>query len=192
MILLYDKSTRRYRDYDSGRFISRNAIYKEVERIADHTSRKLVALSNQLRDGELTVSQWQSETRDALRPAHTLAAQIAGGGKAQMTPTDWLIVARDVKAQYRYLNNFAAEIAAGSPIHMGRVRMYAQAVRHTFQRFELHRAKQAGIARAEWVVTVGENCAGCLQAQGVYLIENVPVIGSHQCLTNCRCFIEYL
>lgn len=191
MILLYDRQSARYRDYESGRFVSRQAIHNEIDRAADFTSRKLVALTERLRNGEISVDEWQSDFKDHLRAGHTLAGSIAGGGKNQMSGADWLAVARETKAQYRYLNQFAFDVANGLPLNLGRVKMYAKAIRHTFQNMERRRFVEAQYAWAIWIVTPGENCAGCLQAAGKYSIESTPKLGSHECLTNCRCLIEY-
>lgn len=190
--LTFDKAVQRYRNA-RGQFVSRVAVVGARQAIVNEVINQVTTLTNNLRDGKIDLGDWQSGMRETIKAGHQLSAAIVGGGKASMSSADWLVVARNVKAQYRYLDAFAYQIERGvGGINMGRARMYANAIRGTFLNFEKLKRKEAGFARVRWVVSARESCQGCLSAKGEWLIDEVPEIGSHQCLSNCLCFLEYL
>lgn len=191
MNLVYDRKSARYRDRESGRFIARKSVLDSIDRVVMYNTRKLDALTDQLRAGTISLPEFQVTVKDTLRAGHTLVASIAGGGHEQMTPRDWAKVGANVRQQYEALNRMALRIEAGGGINRGHIRLYAKAIRSTFTAFETNRQKEAGYTRATWHVTEGESCAGCIDAAGEYAIEDVPAIGSHECLYNCRCFVTF-
>jgi len=189
--LTWDSRAHRYRD-ERGRFLKREAVTEARNRLIDDTQRRLRDLSQRYVDGKLTLVEWQLEFRDALRAAHTLAAGVARGGKANMTPADWGKVGARLKSEYAALQRFALQLEAGRAMHLGRVDLYARAVRHTFLEAERLGLPQFQLAR--WVRTRRESCEGCRSqaARGTALAAAFPPIGSQQCRSNCGCYLLYV
>lgn len=190
--LTFDNATQRYRG-SNGRFVARRTIVDAVNSIVIDTENRVRQISQQYIDGKLSVAAWQSEMTDTLRAAHTLAAGIGGGGKANMTPRDWGRLGALTREQYKYLNRFALQLEDGKMPHFGRATMYARAVRNTFLNFE--RARLPKNAKGRWVLNARESCHGansCTEQskRGLKPVSSFPLIGSRLCLHNCLCTIE--
>lgn len=118
-------------------------------------------------DGNLTIQQWEREMRDLLRQTYRALYELAIGGRENMTQADYGRLGGILQEQYRYLHNFAADLAAGklSPLQaQNRARMYIESATQAFER-----AQAAG--------------------HGITLPQ-YPGDGSTQCLSNCRCHWE--
>lgn len=185
----YNKSTGQYRNTATGRFVSPRVIREAVNALVEDTRQHLRALSQQYMDGKLDAGAWQEAVKQRLRASHTLAAGVAMGGKANMTPRDWGRVGALTKEQYKYLSRFAEELAAGKRMNFGRIDLYARAVRSTYLNTKEFRYDAR--LKGRWVLHSRESCAGCLaQAErGVQFVSDFPAIGSHECLHNCLCEI---
>ena len=122
-------------------------------------------LARRLADHEITLGQWQQTMRDEIR-AEVLRQYLLGrGGKSQMAPADRGSVGGVVADQYRYLDGFAARIAAGE---------HTEAQIAAISRMYIRSARE-GYERAN------------MRAHGVLKLPAYPGDGSTSCLTNCLC-----
>ncbi len=157
---------------------------------------RLVGLSKRLQSGAINLAEWQIQARDIIKANHAAHAATARGGWAQMSQSDWGRVGALTRKQYDYLNRFALQIEQGLPLDgrfLRRVKMYADAAGATYSELEKIVMLLAGVERARRVTTATESCAGCLaeEARGFVAIDDLLPIGEAECLTNCKCFIEY-
>jgi hypothetical protein len=184
----YSKARNEYRT-GSGNPIGRDKLLAARDAIVKDTERKLVALTEKFIAGKINLPEWQVGFKNIIKPAHTLAAGVAMGGKEAMTVSDWSRVGQKLRIQYERLFQFGLQVEQGKKINMGRVRQYARAVRSTFLNAERLRFPAGALAR--WIRHAKESCEGCLSqaGKGVVPIENLPPIGSRTCRHNCLCEI---
>jgi hypothetical protein len=184
----YDKGRREFRTA-KGKPIAQSKIDAARDVIVKDTERKLIAITEQFKAGKISLEEWQLGFRNIIKPAHTLAAGIAMGGKEAMTVADWGRVGKLLRVQYERLFRMALQAEQGQQINMGRVKQYARAVRSTFINAARLRMPEGTLAK--WIRHAKESCEGCISqaAKGATAIENLPPIGSQQCRHNCLCEI---
>lgn len=124
---------------------------------------RMAGLTQSLLDGKISIADWQIQMRQELRDVNALMLVAgAGGDRSKVDPSDWLKLGPELKSQYRYLENFAHELASGDPRVLAtavtRAKLYARSTQATFWR----------------------------QALPVQL-PAYPGDGSSECLTNCLC-----
>lgn len=75
---------------------------------------RMEKLSQQLVDGELSLSDWQRSMKQELRDLHGLQlVSGAGGNQSDVAPEDWYKVNIELQRQYEYLAKFAQDIKDG-------------------------------------------------------------------------------
>jgi len=164
MTYTWDASTRRYRDQQSGRLIRTDRIAGLRDRIVTATLTKADALSAQLAAGDLTVEAWTLGMRDLVKQVTIEQYLLARGGRNAMGPRDWGRIGYQLRTQYGYLQQFAAEVDAGRLSDKqiaARARLYIEATRSAFERAN----------GAAWGV----------------LLPAHPGDGGSECGVNCRC-----
>lgn len=188
--LKWDSKARRYRS--GGRFVSARAVAEERNRLIETVQGKLRAISQDYVDGKISLVEWQIGFKDTIKAAHTLAAAIPNGGKANMTPAMWGAVGARLRLEYTALQRFAIHLENGGKMHLGRVDMYAHSIRNTWLNAE--RINLPIFQMARWVRGARESCSGCIYqaSRGVQLLASFPPLGSQNCLSRCRCHIQYV
>lgn len=151
-------------------------------------------LAQSLIDGKITIAQWQTGMRDIIRVIHREATILAYGGAQNVTPSVWGYLGSLVKKQYRFLDNFADEIAANPEAWLNgrlfiRMEMYGKADFNTFELMLQRKAQLEGKTEERRVLGVADHCDCCVEqaAQGWQPIGTLRDIGDCTCLTNCRC-----
>jgi hypothetical protein len=185
----------------TGAFIPFSAVKDvAIEALVVKTEAEMLVYLDLLRKGTIDVAQWESLMMRMLKNMHSASAIAARGGIAQMSQSDWGYVGSLLKEQYKYLHNFAQQIASGKQPLNGfanrRVSMYAEAVRSTFEQMRRRTAHLFGgateerrmLGPAEHCTTVGEE-EGCteLAKLGWQPIGSLPKISKTPCKTNCKC-----
>ncbi len=116
--------------------------------------------------GEISLARWQREC-GLLIGQHTNASWMAGSGRVA-TAIEQREIYRETNRQLGYLRRFAEEIRAGNLSEAqiaARINMYADRMRGFYGQ-------------------------GQEALEGVHLPQ-VPGDGQTQCLTNCRCHLEF-
>lgn len=124
-------------------------------------------LADGLVDGSMTVQRWLLDMRDAVKNGFLSQYMLAKGGKNNMTFADYGRIGRMLApdGQYRYLQGFAEQIAAG----------------------ELSAAQIRARSRLYINATVQAYERGKAAAYGMPNLPEYPADGSQQCRANCRC-----
>lgn len=173
------------------------AIRRALEQVITGSAQTMRTLSQSLLDGSLPLASWQSQMMHEIKAGHLVAATLATGGWAQMDQSDFGFTGQRIRTQYVYLRSFAADVASGKQPWNGtiaaRAELYAHASRQT------HRAavERVALKRDEElernVLGIADHCAGCLAAtaQGWVPVGTLPPPGTRNCLSRCRCWIEY-
>jgi hypothetical protein len=110
----YSERERRYRDTKTGRFVSAAAVRAELDRSIDLAGRAMREASDALREGRMSLAAWELRMAEEIRNSHLASTALAKGGWSRMTPSDYGRAGREIRRQYEYLRNFAAQIASGN------------------------------------------------------------------------------
>lgn len=202
----WDGSVERYRDTVTGRFLSRVDVNRIVNQNIDITFGNVERLAEALSRGDISVNTWQMSMRYQIKKAYSWQAQLAAGGREQMTAEYWGVVGGRILGQYRYLDNFARQLAAGQ-LTEGQIRtrstMYINSSRQVYWAIRTRMAKKRGYTEERWITKGDENvCSPCGEAGatewqpiGTFAEpgSGTVVVGESFCegLTKCRCEKEY-
>lgn len=193
----YDTARGRYRD-NRGRFIAERTVRGWVHKAMDQAIGRATMQAQALRDGKLSLGEFQRDWMAEIKQAHLAAAMAAHGGRAQMTASDWGWVGQRIKAQYQYLRGWAAEIAAGTAPVDGRMttraQMYGNAPVATYEAMKARDARASGklLEERNHLDPAARHCSECpgLSSRGWVPLGTLPQVGSRQCRSRDRCTIE--
>lgn len=191
-----------YYDYGAHRIVSERAVREAGEQYIDGTKAAMRGLTEQLRDGKLTVAEWRSAMREEIKDLHRATSAVEAGGLKNMTPSDWGWTGQRIRTQYQFLDRFANEILSGKQKLNGqaitRAEMYANAGRATGREQARRKGRNAGRRLARRVLGVADHCTTCLEEErkGWRPIDEPPPaglrpIGDSLCRTNCKCHFEF-
>lgn len=158
----------------------------------------LKQLADALKDGTLTIPEWEAAMRDMLRREFTAAMELAKGGRENITQSDWGYMGAQLKKQYEFLGNFAKDIAANPDKWMSgrldaRMSLYGESGYGALQDFRRREFIEQGFDEEMRVLGDAEHCPGCLEqsGKGWQPIGTLDPIGAEECLTRCKCVFEY-
>lgn len=192
----WNAEARRYVGPD-GRFVAQAAVREALDRALARSMIEARRLSRTLQNGETATLDWERRMRDVISDVHLYAAAAAKGGWAELTASDYGRVGQILREQYTYLNRFASEIDSGAQRLDGRflrrVELYLQSGRRTYHLVERREEEARGMTEERSVLHPADHCDECVleEALGWSPIGTLTPIGERQCLTNCRCSIEY-
>lgn len=161
----YDERSFRYRDSQTGRFISESTIKTlagQYENARQEVGREL---ASQLVNKQVSLSEWVTSMRSELRNTYSAEYMLGRGGRNAMTSADWGNVGNMLKKQYGFLNEFANEIAAGKLTEAqiaARAQMYFNSATQAYERGKVH-------------------------ARGMPDLPAYPGDGTSECRANCKC-----
>lgn len=193
----YSPAAGQYRGSD-GRFVSRAKV---LELVNDETRRleiRLTGLTRRLVSGNLALPEWERAFADELKQSHLRMATFAAGGKEGMGNVQYGTVGRALRDQYRYLDRFAREIAAGRLTErqiLFRAAQYARSSQTSYYRSERLTKQQEGFNEARRWLGVALHCGDCIDydtgGEWLPIGDVIPPGVSCQCFHNCKCMISY-
>lgn len=199
----YDPRLHRYRDSQTGRIVPWKTAAGELYDALDSYKAEARGLARQLREGQIDLVTWEGRMRTLIKDTHSTSTILAKGGRNQMSPADWGRVGQRVRGEYAYLANRAREIESGAQPLDGtldrRAAMYVEAGGKTFHRALRLEAEIRGFDEERNVLDpFADHCKpkerpGCVEVTGwgwVGLGE-LPLVGDRQCLSGCRCTVEF-
>jgi hypothetical protein len=133
------------------------------------SERRIAALTQRLIDGEVSLADWQEQMKTELRRANLEQFVVGkGGDRSQIRRTEYLRLGPELKRQYRYLNNFARQLAQSAEDGVS--------LQYAMERAKLYaRSTQAMMWRSAIPVK----------------LDQVPRDGKTRCRTNCQCRLVY-
>jgi hypothetical protein len=195
----WDRAVSRFRS-SNGQFLSRQKALEYTVKSISETGKQAETLANYVANGALNSGSWGSMMREEIKKEYIRQYLLGRGGVNMMKPSDWGRIGGMLHEQYKYLDGFEAEIAAGNLTEAqitARSRMYFNSARESFERANALVAKEAGYDEEEWILgaVASEHCEDCegYAAEGWQEIGHFPFPGdgSTVCLTNCACSKEY-
>lgn len=194
----WDRSSRRFRDLSTGRFVGEREIRDAVDRTADLASRRMGEAAARFRAGTITATEWQAEHLTLVKQSQIAAALAAYGGRDQMTPARWGTVGQQIRVQYQYARLMLADVLDGRQRLNGRLdaraRQYGQASRALYENIRRREAaSDGGLAFEENHLHASESCDQCRaqSASGRVPIGTLVPIGMRTCRASCRCTLSY-
>lgn len=106
MAIEWVASVNRYRDTDTGRFVSPEQVEALVEKSRVDAAKRLTKLADRLNREEITPAQWEKEFRQIIKETSITQYATGRGGLSQMNPVDYGKVGSFLKDQYKYLKKF--------------------------------------------------------------------------------------
>lgn len=179
-----------------GRFVSFAKVREYLDQVLDSNEAKITTLARNLREGRVSLAEWQVGMRDALKDIHVASGALARGGWAQMSPADYGRVGAELKFQYEKLRQFALQIEKGLLLDgrfLRRTKLYAQSGRVSYTAALRQEMLVRGFKEERSVLAKADHCAECVQeaAKGWVPIGDLINIGERICRSNCRCHLEF-
>lgn len=161
---VWQADVHRYRAPD-GRFIGQRQMVGLRDDFIN--ARKAVAddLASRLATKDITIQQWEVQFRREIKTTWVDEYVLGKGGRNAMTSQDWGMVGQQVRTQYQFAHDFAADIAAGnlSPEQIAaRSKQYFDSATQSFER-------------------------GKTASYGMPALPSYPADGTQICLSNCKC-----
>jgi len=193
----WDSKILRYRDSGTGRLISRKGIRDAMDTAISNSGMEVNHLSRGLQAGKISLAEWELGMRRQIKNVHLFNAAGAAGGWNQLDATDFARMGPVVRDQYKYLRRFHNDIKSGkTPLDgrfLRRADMYAQAGRRTYVAVDQQTHIMLGFNFEQNFLQSSDECEGCLAATkaGRVMIRTLPPIGTRDCLSNCKCRIDF-
>lgn len=193
----WNERAAQYADQASGRFVSRKLIRGQLEKVVDASSGVMRALSQQLRNGEISLGDWQLQIMQQIKTSHLAAAAMQKGGWQQLSQSDFGRVGQIVRREYGFLRTFAEQIASGEQKLDGslarRAALYGQQGRPTYLAFWQSTADQKNFDEQRSILQPAEHCVECISEhnKGFQPIGQMIPIGRRICRSNDRCLVEF-
>jgi hypothetical protein len=189
----FDAATGRF--YLDGKSVSITQIREYVSRIERRTQAAIVQLTNDLEAGRITVDEWEQGFIRNVTSMHILTGAMALGSiSAAVRNAD---IQSRIDDELRYARNFAQHIRDGDAGSYDRIRAraksYTLAAVITFGILQLVVRKLLGVqTECRRVRRASESCSGCIEWSYRWMpIAQMPAIGSLDCGSRCRCYLEY-
>jgi hypothetical protein len=201
----WSASANRYRDSITGRFLSKAEALGFVDASLSATGNVTDTLSSFVAGDAPAISpdDFRSAMRREIKDEYIRQYLLGRGGIEQMTAADWGSIGGSLAEQYKWLEGFYQQVAAGELSEAqvrSRTRMYINSAREAYERAQERVAENAGYDEVRWVLDPAvESCDDCIAfgAMGWQLIADdpyggcIPGSGCTQCLTNCACHRDY-
>lgn len=196
----YDARSDRYRNTESGRFVTRTDALAYVNQSLDAGKDVVSQFAEFVVDGDISADDWGERVWDEIKQEHIRQYLLGRGGLGSMTQADWGSAGGTLSEQRRYFNGFYAEVAAGAlsaAVIAARSRMYVNAAREAYNRGHTRAARGGGKTRVKWNLgNTEEHCSDCidLSGRGWMPIEELPTVpgaGQTKCLSNCDCNLTF-
>jgi len=199
---IFSKTTGRYRYASNGNVVPAERINGWIDSASKKMGENMAGIADDLRKGKINDAEWVIRMAEEIKNGHRAVALIAGGGRSNMSASDWGFIGSIIKRELNYLNGFANELANRpadaqlTQAFVSRAKSYSAAIYSTYEQMVRRRVLRDGQAAFEINILEGgaEHCAGCLEetARGKVPVGELVAVGHRDCAMRCRCRIEYL
>ena len=199
MSYVFDAVSDRYRDTETGRYVNRSDALAYVERSFDASRGVVNNYAAAVIGGQISPADWRNQMREEIKGEYIRQYLLGRGGRGSMTDEDWGSTGGMISEQFKWLDSFADEVAAGDMSEAqiaARARMYVNSAREAYERGH-YRAVRGTKDEAHWDIDTGkENCDDCIAQSDrgwipIDQIDIYPGQGQTQCKTNCGCSFSY-
>src|SRR5262249_34951356 len=110
---IWDPARAAYRDADNN-LLTSGDIRSLLGRFLEGQRDRAEEITRELSSGAMQIPEWETEMRRVIRDSVGASYLLGRGGRNMMDVRDWSRVGVIAAAQYRYLNQFAAQLATGA------------------------------------------------------------------------------
>lgn len=144
-------------------------VQRQLATLSAQFDANVTRLAQGLKNGTVTLGQFDGAMRSAIRQHHLAAAVIAEGGTANATPQTLALAQQQVNAQLTYFDNWISEL-----------RQQAAAGKLPSADYLTNRARLYGKAAGETASRAG------IQVQGLPMLPFYPKQAT-RCKVGCKC-----
>ena len=192
----YDRAQAKYRDGNTGRFVSRSRILRLVDEEAARLSTRMQAHARLLTSDKIDLPEWQRRSAEDLKLSAIRSTILGSGGKSLTTSKAYGGTGRLLRDQYSYLDGFSRDLAAGKLTKeqaIARAGLYGASTRSAFHQSEKIARGREGFKLAKRVLDKSSmHCQDCLNyatPNFVPIEQIVPIASACRCRARCRCSI---
>jgi hypothetical protein len=173
------------------------SVRGNLDSLLEASKRDVDADCAALRDGRISLGEWQSRMETWIKMSQIVAGALQVGGYDMMTAADWQRVENAIYFQLDHLRQFSNQIAGGLPLDGNicrRMKMYLDSARGTYHAMEEGVMANRGFDLYLNVLSDAEHCGGCIEetAKGWIPVGTGTPIGARDCMSGCKCHWEYM
>jgi len=192
----FDRSSHRYRDLSTGRYVARERITQLLDTQVQATAEHLSALTTAAHEGRLAPAVYVQQMRTELRRLTLQNAALGAGGFDKLTQSDYGRVGAQLRGEYQRLTQFAEQMKAGDvtlPQALNRAEMYAGTARVQFwatEQAHVQPSEPGLVVLERRLLGIAEHCGDCVYYydQGWQPLGTLPEPGQESaCMSNCKC-----
>lgn len=183
--------------YPSGKVVNDKTLANLLLLHQYDAETKVTAIGKRLIDKEISLLQWQLDTRQALKELHLANLLLARGGKKNATAKDYAQLGVKLKSEYKYLREFTKDLKAGRVSEdqfYDRLSKYILSSETSYSRGVKQNYIDMGYLFAERQLNSQVPCKDCpaIAMLGIVSIEDL-ILPKEQCAcgSRCRCSIIY-
>lgn len=109
----YNKASHRYKNLDTGRYLSRPQMVSLRDKWIDYNQTTVRDAAAKLADGRMTLQEFEIIFRDRIKASYVDSYALGVGGRNNMTSQDFGRIGQMVRGQYQYAHLLAGQIANG-------------------------------------------------------------------------------
>ncbi|MGL5795664.1 MAG: hypothetical protein ACRC06_14945 [Waterburya sp.] len=197
--ITYNRSSGRYRDGQTGKFVSRATVLRLVDKEALQLEVRMKGHARLLVQGKIDIPEFQKRAAEDLKLSAIRSTILGSGGRSQVTNQAYGSTGRLLREQYNYLDGFARDLADGKLSKaqaIARAGLYGASTRSSFHQAEkIARGREGFIEAKRSLDPQSRHCGSCLQysTQGQWKPLNevtMPTVNC-QCMSRCRCVVSF-
>lgn len=186
--------------FRGGRPLPPSTVKAAADAVCRQANADIGVLVTRLTSGEITVADLEPLMQNAIKRGIIANTALAHGGYDNLTPKIIERAEAQVLAQHDFLRNrlekVASNVRASGELTArdGHDLMsYSNAFRSVYENEFAQAKRDAGFTEAQRVLAAVSHCASCeeIAAQGWMPIDEMPPIGSDDCLNNCHCTLIF-
>ena len=195
----YDRTSSRYRDATTGRYVARERITQLLDTQVVSATQRMGALSDAYQAGKIAPGVWAEQMRTEARRLHLQQAALARGGWDRLTQSDYGRVGQALRQLCPKIVGTAQDVQVGAvtPAQLqARITAYAGSARSLYYQIErLNTQSSEGMTIIERRILdpEAESCEDCIEyaSQGWQPVGVLPVPGQDcECEHHCRCGLK--
>jgi hypothetical protein len=193
MAFLWDSKRQRYIG-PGGRAVPEAQVRRWIDEASDTAKKRIQVKAQQYATGRITHPDFFSWLDSEISRMNSAVAQIAIGGKKQLTPKMLGRLGALVRREKEYVTQFGLQVERGEQMLSGvvnRSSLYAESIIGHFEQMRHGSMIDGGFTEARNVLGGARHCDECPTLTDWMPIDSYPPPGTRACQSRDRCTTEY-